>query len=98
MSAVQWGEIVKVVTVRRGPETIPILARYLAQIGFEIVAASAERAERSALLGLKHKIPYADAFGVELASDSHILVTADFGVKSAEHAIRIEFLPTKPTP
>jgi hypothetical protein len=43
---------------------------------------------------------YADCFGVELAMDSrdHILVTADFGAKPAENDIRIEFLPTKPTP
>jgi len=46
------------------------------------------------------QISYADAFGVELASDSpdHILVTADYGVKPAEQDIRIEFLPIKPKP
>ena len=63
------------------------------------VEASADRAERAGLLKNKFRISYADAFGLELASDSpnHILVTADYGVKPAEVDIRIEFLPTKPT-
>jgi hypothetical protein len=49
------------------------------------------------MIKFKHDIPYADAFGVELVSDSadHVLVTADFGLKAAAHAVKIEFLPRK---
>jgi hypothetical protein len=69
-------------------------------LGIEIVPATAERAEKAALLVLKYGISYADAFGGELTYDSpdHILVTAEYGVKPAEHDVRIEFLPTKPRP
>ena len=100
MSAVQWGEIVKVVTQKGGQHTVAALAFYLKQIGFAVIPVDAKRAERSALLGLKYKVSYADAFGLELATDTpeHILVTADYGVKAAEQDISIEFLPTKPKP
>ncbi len=37
-----------------------------------------------------------DAFGAELAdSPDHVLVTADFDLKSAHKDIKIEFLPAK---
>jgi len=100
MSAVQWGEIVKIITNRQGMQTVATIARDLDDFGIEIVAATAARARQSALLGLKYKISYADAFGLELASDSpgHILVTVDFGSKPAEYDIRIEFLPVKSKP
>jgi hypothetical protein len=67
---------------------------------WEIVPASAARAARAAKLKLRYGIGCADALGIELAMDSpdHILVTADYGVKSAESIVRIEFLPTKPKP
>jgi hypothetical protein len=44
--------------------------------------------------GVRRKIPYADAFEVELASDSadHVLLTADFDVKPAACDVKIEFL------
>jgi len=40
---------------------------------------------RSSLIKLKKGIPYVDAFGIELASDSrdHVFVTADFDFKPA---------------
>ena len=46
---------------------------------------------------LKREIPYVDAFGVELASDSrdHVFVTADFDFKPASRDVTIEFLPAK---
>ena len=58
---------------------------------------AAERAVRASLIKLKRKIPYVDAFGVELAAESpdRILVTADFDLKPATKDIKIEFLPTK---
>jgi predicted nucleic acid-binding protein len=63
-----------------------------------IVPADSARATNAGRLKLKYNIGYADSFGVELAlqSPDHVLVTADYGVKPAEHDIRIEFLPTKP--
>jgi predicted nucleic acid-binding protein len=100
LSAIQWGEVVKNLTKRAGAHTVAGIEQDFANIGVEIVPADAERAKRSALLGLKYKVSYADAFGLELASDSpdHVLVTADYGVKPAERDIKIEFLPTKPKP
>jgi hypothetical protein len=64
------------------------------------LSADENRCIRPGLLKIKYKVAYADAFGIELASDSkdHVLVTADYGVRPAEHDIRIEFLPTKPKP
>ena len=98
MSAIQWGEIVKIITHRNGARTVATVRQDLDDFGIEIIPADAERAERAALLGLKYKISYADAFGAELAGDSpdHVLVTADYGVKPAEQDIKIEFLPIKP--
>lgn len=100
ISAVQWGEIVKIITRREGPKTVEMVANDFADFQIEIVAATAKQAEKNALIDLKYNIAYADAFGIELASDSpnHILITADYGVKPAERDIRIEFLPTKPKP
>jgi len=100
LSAVQWGEIVKIITRREGQLAVAKIAHHFELLGIEIVAATATRAERAALMGLNYKISYADAFGLELASDSpdHILVTADYGAKPAERDIRIEFLPVKPKP
>ena len=72
----------------------------LSAFGFEIVPATAERAVHSATIKNLQKIPYADAFGVDLAGDSsqHVLVTADFDVKPAQKSVRIEFLPLKKKP
>jgi hypothetical protein len=57
----------------------------------------ADRAVRAALIRLKTSIPYVDAFGVELTSDSRerVFVTADFDFKDANREVKIEFLPTK---
>jgi hypothetical protein len=63
----------------------------------EVVAVTAERAVNSAVIKQGRKIPYADAFGVDLAGDSaeHVLVTADFDVEPAKQDVRIEFLAVK---
>ncbi len=100
ISAIQWGEIVKIITNRGGNLAVAEIALDLRTLGIAVIAATADRAERAALIGLKHKIAYADAFAVELtlASPDHILVTADYGVKPAEKDVRIEFLPIKPKP
>ncbi|HEY0795918.1 MAG TPA: PIN domain-containing protein [Acidisarcina sp.] len=98
VSAIHWGEVAGITFKFHGQlATDAVLAR-LSRFSFEVVPATADRAVRGALIKVKKKIPYADAFGVELASDSrnHVLVTADFDVKSAKSDVQIEFLPIKP--
>jgi predicted nucleic acid-binding protein len=97
VSAVHWGEIAGVTCKVRGRSAMDLALARLEAFGFEIVPTTAERAVRASLIKLKRKIPYVDAFGVELATGSpdHILVTADFDLKPANKDVEIEFLPTK---
>jgi hypothetical protein len=69
----------------------------LSAFGFQVVPADGERAVQAAMIRLKRKIPYMDAFGVELAANSRqrVLVTADFDIKPASGDVTIEFLPAK---
>ena len=97
ISAIQWGEVAGNLRKRFGaPEENTVIANLLPSEA-EIVAASSERANRAAELRVDCGISYADAFAVELAlgSPEHVLVTADYGFKSVEDLIRIEFLPSK---
>ena len=98
LSAVHWGEVVFIIAKRYGAESLPSSLATLKDLEIEVIPADEDRSARTALLRHKYKIPYADAFGVELASDSsdHILITADFDVKPAAQDIAIEFLPVKP--
>ena len=95
--AVHWGEIAGVTAKAHGRQAVDLVLSRLFSFGLRVVPATAERAVRAALIKVKRKIPYADAFGVELASDSpeHVLVTADFDLKAAAHDVKIEFLPKK---
>jgi predicted nucleic acid-binding protein len=97
ISAIHWGEIAGVTCKFRGQSAMEQVLSRLGAFGFEIVPASKERAVRAALIKLKRKISYADAFGVELATDSSdtVLVTADYDLKSASKDLKIEFLPVK---
>ena len=97
ISAIHWGEVAGIVSKRHGRARMEDALSRLVAFGFEMVPVTADRAVKSALIKVERKIPYADAFGVELAGDSaeHVLVTADFDVKPAEGDVRIEFLPTK---
>ena len=97
ISAVHWGEVATKLFQRKGGQRFGVIFSELESLGFDIVAATAARAVNSGLIKARAKIPYADAFGVDLASDSpnHVLLTADFDVKPAEHDITIEFLPKK---
>ena len=97
ISAIHWGEVAGITFKLHGPEGLRVVLDRLGKFGFEIAPATADRALRSALIKAQKKIPYADAFGIELAGDSadHILITADFDVKPAESDVHIEFLPTK---
>lgn len=97
VSAVHWGEVAGIVWKRHGRGGMDAALGRLAAFGFEIVPVTGERAVKTAMIKQERKIPYADAFGVELAgeSDEHVLVTADFDGKVAENDVRIEFLPVK---
>ena len=97
ISAVHWGEIAGVTCKVRGQPAMDLALARIEAFGIEIVPATSERAVRAALIKLKRKVPYADAFGVELAGESpnHVLVTADFDLKPASRDINLEFLATK---
>jgi predicted nucleic acid-binding protein len=97
ISAIHWGEVAGVTCKAHGLQAMDRVLSRLLSFGLEIVPATAERAVRAALVKVRRKIPYADAFGVELASDSaeHVLLTADFDVKPAARDVNVEFLPGK---
>ncbi|HEX8817331.1 MAG TPA: PIN domain-containing protein [Terriglobales bacterium] len=97
ISAIHWGEVALITARGHGRQTVELVLARLLSFGFEIVPATAERAVRASLIKFERDIPYADAFGVELVSDSrdHVLVTADFDLKAAERDVAIEFLPRK---
>jgi predicted nucleic acid-binding protein len=97
ISAVQWGEIAGVMRKRLGASTQKRVLQRLSEVDLNIVPASAERAVRAAELRVDRKLPYADAFALDLAMDSpdHILVTADYDFKAVSDLARIEFLPAK---
>jgi rRNA maturation endonuclease Nob1 len=63
----------------------------------EIVSASGDRAVRAADVKADRKIPYADAFALELAMNAAecVLVTADYEFKAVADLASVEFLPTK---
>ncbi len=99
ISAVNWGEVAGKLYQRVGSAAAEKTAARILRKGLKIVPVFAERAAASAILSVDLGIGYADASGVELATDPNsMLVTADYGVKRAEELIRIEFLPTKPKP
>jgi PIN domain nuclease of toxin-antitoxin system len=97
MSAVQWGEIACKLFQCYGRARYEYLMSGLNGLGLIIEPATSERAVRAGIIKATTKIAYADAFCVELASDSpqSILVTADFDFKAAAHMVKIEFLPAK---
>ncbi len=97
ISAIHWGEIGGVVAKVHGNQAMELVLSRLASFGLEVVPATAGRSVRAALTKLKTKIPYANAFGAELAMESpdRILVTADFDLKPAARDVKIEFFPRK---
>lgn len=97
ISAIQWGEIGGIVRKKRGAPGQKSTLDDLSLFQLRIVAATAERAVRAAEIKEDRKLPYADAFALELAMDSadHVLVTADYDFKSVTDLARIEFLPVK---
>lgn len=97
VSAIHWGEVAGVICKVHGKQVVDLVLSRLVSFGLEILDVTGERAVRAALIKVKRRIAYADAFGVELASESpdHVLVTADFDLKAAAHDVKIEFLPRK---
>ena len=97
ISAIHRGEVAGVTCKVHGQPAVDLVLSRLLAFGLEIVPVSAERAVRAALIKVNRQIPYADAFGVELAAESpdHVLVTADFDLKPAAPEVKIEFLPRK---
>jgi len=92
-----WGEIAGVVYKRHGADVMAKVMSRLDAFGFESAPVTRERAVDAAIIKVQTGIPYADALGVQLASDSseHVFITADFDVKPAADRVRIEFLPVK---
>jgi len=97
VSALHWGEVAGITCKIHGSQDMELALSRLHAFGLQIVPADADRAVRASLVKLKRKIPYVDAFGVELAADSRdrVLVTADFDFKRASRDVAIEFLPLK---
>jgi predicted nucleic acid-binding protein len=95
--ALQWGEVAGELRKRLGPDGGKRSLESLIPLEMDIVPATAERAVHAAALRVDRKIPYADAFALDLAMDSqeHILVTADYDFKDVAALVRIEFLPLK---
>ena len=97
VSDLHWGEIAGVVYKRHGADVMEKVMSRLDAFGFESASVTRGRAMDAAIIKVQTGIPYADALGVQLASDSseHIFITADFDVKPAANRVRIEFLPVK---
>jgi predicted nucleic acid-binding protein len=97
ISALQWGEVAGELRKRLGARDGRRVLESLLPFELDVVSASAGRAVHAAALRVDRKIPYADAFGLDLAMDSadHILVTADYDFKGVADMARIEFLPIK---
>lgn len=97
LSAIHWGEVAGVVYKAHGRDALDRVLSRLVSFGMEVIPVTAERALRAALIKVRRKMGYADAFGVDLVSDApeYVLVTADFDLKAAAHDVKIEFLPRK---
>jgi predicted nucleic acid-binding protein len=97
ISAIQWGEIAGRLRIRLGPSEQARILDSILPSEAAIVPANGERALRAANLRVDHKIAYADALALELATESpnRVLVTADYGFKPFARLARIEFLPAK---
>lgn len=97
MCSLHWGEVAGVTSKLHGGTAMETVLARLQDFGLPVIPVDADRALRASLIKFKRKIPYVDAFGVELALDSpeHVLVTADFDFKPASRDVKIEFLPQK---
>ena len=96
VSAIHWGEVLGVIYRRNGERALNRVLTLLGDLNLNVVPVTAERAARAAKLKVELKIPYADAFGIELAESTPCtFVTADYDLKPAANRAEILFLPKK---
>ncbi len=96
VSALHWGEMAGILYKRDGGKDLDRILSRLSGLGMEMIPVSQERAVRAAILKADLKIPYVDAFGVELAeSVPCTFVTADYDLKPAANRAEMLFLPRK---
>jgi predicted nucleic acid-binding protein len=97
ISAAHWGEVAGITCKKRGNQMMHLVLSRLSAFGIQVVGVDQDRSVRAALIKLKRRIPYVDAFGIELAASTpdHVFVTADFDFKPASRDVKIEFLPAK---
>ncbi len=96
VSAIHLGEVVGIIYRRNGRPALDRVLSLLDGLHLSVVPVTGERAIRAAILKADLKVPYADAFGVELAeSIPCTFVTADYDLKPAAHEVEILFLPKK---
>ncbi len=94
ISAVQWGEVARIVGKRHGAPAVSEVLSRLVKLGFRALPVSAHDAVRAAMLQNALKLPYADAFVILLAEQHQhsVILTADYDFKLADHLTTIEFL------
>ncbi len=94
--ALHWGEVAGYLYRKKGAEVQEQVLHRFSYIGLEFVTATPDRAIRAAILKVQLKIPYVDAFGVELAESTPCtFVTADYDLKPAAPMVEILFLAKK---
>lgn len=94
--ALHWGEVACNLYRKKGPEIQQQVMDRFSYLGLEFIPATPERAIHAAILKAQLKIPYVDAFGVELAQSLPCtFVTADYDLKPAADCAEILFLPKK---
>ncbi len=94
--ALHWGEMAGILYRRDGRKELDRILSRLSSVGMQKIPVTQERAVRAAILKADLKIPYADAFGIELAENVPCtFVTADYDLKSAADRAEIIFLPKK---
>jgi len=97
IAAPHWGEIAGIVCKKHGRRGMNLALSRLTAFGMEPIPADGNQSVEAALISLGRHIPYVDAFGVSVATESpdRVLVTADFDLRPAQRDVKIEFLPTK---
>jgi predicted nucleic acid-binding protein len=94
--ALHWGEVAGNLYRKKGREVQQQVMGRFSYIGLEFVPVTPDRAIRAAILKAQLKIPYVDAFGIELAENVPCtFVTADYDLKAAANRAEILFLPKK---
>ena len=94
--ALHWGEVAGNLYRKKGPEVQRQAMERFSYLGLEFMPVTPESAIRAAILKAELKIPYVDAFGIELAENVPCtFVTADYDMKPAADRVEILFLPKK---